>query len=320
MEQYAVVFMLHRFQMPEFEIEGHNPEEVRGVLEYLRRHKYQVISVTELLTRLARDDVPLRGAVAFTMDDGYLDQASVAGPLFAEFDFPVTTFVVTGFLSRQLWLWWDQIEYVFRNTHRREVTTSIGNIELKYAWIDNVERESAQTHFLEQCKKAPSGDRYAAIRQFAAEAEVEIPARPPPQYAAMSWDQVRSSEKSGMTFGPHTVSHPILAQLSDAETHAEIVSSWETLSVEARRPVPVFAYPNGREEDFGQREIGVLEQLEFIGAFSAVPGYATNISANAQQKPQYHVPRFSYPNDLPHVVQCVAGLERVKQILRLAKA
>ena len=35
----------------------------------------------------------MHGAVVFTMDDGYFDQATVGGAIFAEFDCPVTTFV-----------------------------------------------------------------------------------------------------------------------------------------------------------------------------------------------------------------------------------
>ena len=65
------------------------------------------------MSALSGDGPPLNRAVAFTIDDGYVEQATVAAPVFAEFDCPVTTFVTSGFLDRALWFWWDQIEYVF---------------------------------------------------------------------------------------------------------------------------------------------------------------------------------------------------------------
>src|SRR5262245_7266960 len=117
----AVIFMLHRFRQAELGIEGHDPLEVRRGLEYLRRKRYELVSLTEVFERLAGQGRPLDRSVAFTIDDGYLDQATVAGPIFADFDCPVTTFVSTGFLDGRLWFWWDRIEHVFRQTSRRRI-------------------------------------------------------------------------------------------------------------------------------------------------------------------------------------------------------
>ena len=96
--------MLHRFSNPDLGISSHNPTEVKQVLEHLRHHKYELVSVAVLLDRLKGRGHPLRRTVVFTMDDGYADHAIVGAPLFAAFDCPITTFVVTGFVSGQLWL------------------------------------------------------------------------------------------------------------------------------------------------------------------------------------------------------------------------
>src|ERR1700687_2210294 len=107
----AVVFMLHRFRDKERRVGGHAPDSVRSGLEYLRREHYELLPLDEIFRRLAGDGTGLARAIAFTMDDGYLDQAEIGASLFAEFDCPVTTFVSTGFLDRQVWLWWDRVEY-----------------------------------------------------------------------------------------------------------------------------------------------------------------------------------------------------------------
>lgn len=316
----AVVFMLHRFSLPDLGIAGHDPEEIRSVLEYLRRYKYELISLGDLFERLDGSGTPLKRTVVFTMDDGHVDQALVAAPLFTAFDCPVTTFVVTGFLSGDLWLWWDQVEYVFLNTAHRKLDVVLDDRNLSCQWADDAERERAQMDFTERCKDVADAEKRAAIRRLATEAEVELPSRPPPQYAPMSWDQLRASEEQGMSFGPQTVTHPVLARLPDAESRREITSSWERLSAEARRPVPAFAYPNGRPQDFGEREIAVLRDLDFIGALSSVPGYASPTSLDAEEDAVFRLPRFTYPDSLPHVIQDVSGLEHIKRMVRRKSA
>jgi peptidoglycan/xylan/chitin deacetylase (PgdA/CDA1 family) len=77
----------HRLRHSKRDTPGRDPEMLRQVLSYLRRDRYQLLSLVELLRRLDGEGPPLRRAVAFTIDDGYLDQAEIGAPLFAEFDF-----------------------------------------------------------------------------------------------------------------------------------------------------------------------------------------------------------------------------------------
>jgi glycosyltransferase involved in cell wall biosynthesis/peptidoglycan/xylan/chitin deacetylase (PgdA/CDA1 family) len=312
----AVIFMLHRFSLPDLGIEGHDPSEIKQALEYLRHDGYQLISLAELLERASGHGPPLHRGVVFTMDDGYFDQSTIAAPLFASFDCPVTVFVVTGFVDGQLWLWWDQIEYVFLNTERQELNVVLGQDNLCYQWTDDIERGNAQMDFTERCKNVADMEKRAAIRRLALQAGIEIPRHPPAQYAPMSWEQLRSAERQGMMFAPQTVTHPVLARIPDEQSRFEITRSWEQLSSESSRPVPVFAYPNGRLEDFGPREITVLRGLGFLGAVSSVAGYVSRKAIHTTSDAAFRLPRFSYPDSLPHLIQDVSGLEYIKRTVR----
>jgi len=92
----GTIFMLHRFTDHDLGSTGHDPSLLRSALAYLRRERYELVSLTELFRRLGEGASRVDRAVAFTMDDGYLDQATVAGQIFADFDCPATTFVTTG--------------------------------------------------------------------------------------------------------------------------------------------------------------------------------------------------------------------------------
>lgn len=308
--------MLHRFRDWERGTGGHDPDSLRRGLAYLRREHYELLSLGELFRRLAAGGAGLARAIAFTMDDGYLDQAEIGGPLFAEFDCPVTTFVSTGFLDRQIWLWWDRVEYIFRRTGRQELRVVLGARELTYSWSDATDRFRVQRDFRTRCKEVPDPEKEAAIGALAAAAGVELPTQAPPQYAPMSWDDARACEKRGMTFGPHGATHLVLARTSADRVQREMADSWARLCAEVRQAVPVFSYPNGLWQDFGPREIGELRALGLAGAVVGEPGYADVDSFRRNVDGPFKVKRFTYPDSLADVIQYVSGLERLKQVLR----
>ena len=93
LDNRGTIFVLHRFHDEEFGTPGHDPASVRRLLAFLRRERFEILSLRELFRRLEDLDDPLRGAVAFTIDDGYIDQATIGAPIFGEFDCPATIFV-----------------------------------------------------------------------------------------------------------------------------------------------------------------------------------------------------------------------------------
>src|SRR2546425_159452 len=104
------IITLHRFADPDLQVPGHDPASLRNHLAYLRRHRYRMLSLSDVLELLNDPDGgSTTAAVAFTVDDGYGDFARIGAPIFAEYDCPVTLFVPTGFVDGQLWLWWDRV-------------------------------------------------------------------------------------------------------------------------------------------------------------------------------------------------------------------
>ncbi len=301
----ATIFMLHRFSVPDHGINGHNPVALRRNLEFLRKRRYELMPLHELFSRL-REGMPLKRAVAFTIDDGYFDHAQVAAPIFMEFDCPVTCFVTTGFLDRTVWFWWDRLKYIFEESGRAELRARVGVREFRY-------RRDSKDAILRswwdlnlRCQDASDEDRLACISELSREAEVELPVLPPPRFAPMSWTEVRMLERKGVSFGPHTVTHPVLGTTSPAQAQWEIVESWSRLSAEVEKPVPVFCYPNGRSQDVGEREMSTVRGLGLWGALMAESGPMSF----------YRFPRSGYTDDLCDLLQCLSGLQKLKTVLR----
>ena len=186
LRQCGVIFMLHRFSVPELGIVGDDPEWLRACLAHLRRERRELLSLTNMFARL-EEGRPLHGAIAFTIDDGYREQALVGGAVFAEFDCPATVFATSGFVDGDLWFWWDKIEYVFMHAVKRSVRVELGGRTLSFDLADDAARRTGQSLFTEACKQVPDRTKHDAIVELAAQAEVALPARPPERYAPVSW-------------------------------------------------------------------------------------------------------------------------------------
>lgn len=314
----AVIFMLHRF--PDAEIGNqsvHDVNAIRGMLGYLRQNQFELISLATMFDRAERSE-RLNGAIAFTIDDGYRDHASVAAPLFAEFDCPVTTFLTSGFLDGTVWFWWDKIDHVFKRTKRQKLEIAMGASSIALEWATPSERDAAQSHFTNACKLLSEEEKIAAITRLAVAADVEIPVRPPVEYAPMSWADARRCEESGMSFGPHTVSHPILTRTSDAQSRFEIEESWRRLVSELAQPLAVFCYPNGQQSDFGERETRAIGGAGLRGAVVGFPGYATGDDIRHPEN-RFRIRRFAMPENPADMIQYITGIERVKARIRAVR-
>jgi len=310
----ASIFMLHRFSSPPDGLTGHDPGTLRAVLSYLRKHHYDLISLQELFRRL-REGEPMTRSIAFTIDDGYFDHGSVGGPIFAEFDCPVTIFAVSGFVDGKNWLWWDQIQFVCEATARTQLRVRVGDDERSFALASLEDRLAASHDISWWCQDASQSDRLECLAKMSQDAEVEIPAVPPRRFAPLSWHEARQLEKRGITFGPHTVTHPVLSSTSDDQAEFEISTSWQRLSEELASPVPVFCYPHGRRRDFGPREMSTAQRLGLWGGVAGHPGRLS--PEEFRTAPAiFRVPRFPFSDDLTDVLQCVSGIEVMKARLR----
>lgn len=309
----GTILMLHRLTDPDTGATGDDPRELRRTLAFLRRRGYELVSVEEMFRRLRESEGPGDLGVAFTLDDGYAEQVRVAGPIFAEFDCPATVFLTTGFLDRTLWQWWDRIEYVFESCRDRHVVSTLADTRLEYRWEDSKGRNAARDDFTARCKRVPDAEKLAAILRLAAAAGVELPNQAPPRYAPMAWSEVASWERKGMSFGPHTVTHPILSQATDAESRQEIHGSWARLREMAGRPVPIFCYPNGQPEDLGPREWSAIRSCGLTGGLTTSIGYARSRAFRERPENPFLVPRYPYPDDHRVTAFFASGADRIRR-------
>jgi len=312
----ASIFMMHRFADRDRGNPGHDVDALRAHLEYLRRRRYDLVSLAELVQRLRANDSRLYRTVAFTIDDGYADYATAGAPVFAAFDCPATVFVVTGVTDGRGWYWWDRVRASFEQSGKRSTAMPIGATTLQLEWTDTGGAARAARRVVDALKRVPDVERRRVVDAIPALLDVELPASPPPRYESMTWDQIRACGGGVTTFGAHTVSHPILARTDDASARFEIEESWRRLRAETDAAVSVFCYPNGCPGDMTSREVALLRGVGIDAAVTSTTGYASKARWSAGPDAPYFVPRFSYGGFLSELAQIVSGVERMKMAIR----
>lgn len=305
------VFMLHRMTAEGTPVNGGiTPNHLRRCLHYLQGHGYTFISLQQLVTAMInRQPLPSR-AVAFTMDDGYADQAEITAPIFREFDCPLTFFVVSGMLDQALWPWDARLAWITWTSDRGTLETGIAGRSLSLS-LDTPKARRQAKHVLQDILRETESARVAEILdRLAADAGVMLPDTPPEPYRPMNWDMARGLERQGVQFAPHSVSHSILSRLDQGTMEREILESWDTLSRELVNPLKLFCYPTGRSIDFGEREMTVLKRNDFLAAVASTPGYIK--PGKTPQARLFSLPRFALPDSMDDFIQYCTWIEYAK--------
>jgi peptidoglycan/xylan/chitin deacetylase (PgdA/CDA1 family) len=266
----ARILMYHNFQGPgESNAGAVNTTELRGQLTYLRRH-FQVVPLASIVEHLKTGQALNDRTVALTVDDGRRNFYQFFFPVLKEFAMPATFFVVSSFIRSEDWLWTDKVLWLSEQAPR----------ELPSSQLDAL---------FSQLNQLRPDARNLQISELAATMKVSIPRDPPSKYAPCSWMELREMADSGLVeIGSHTVTHPILASLTEEESGRELTLSRSQLEQGMGRPVRSFCIPNGKAEDYRPSHLRQIADAGYSGAVVAFPGMVSR-EANPYELPRLGV-------------------------------
>lgn len=313
MRNRATIFMLHRVAAPEQDVHGHTLEQVRNIILALARSGARFVSLRDMLERWRAGETIDPDCVAFTMDDGFADQALLARQVFLPLRCPVTIFLISGFLDGELWPWDDQLAYAFANTTKERADVVLGGQSFALRLDSPSARRAALHRVREHCKQIDNSNLYALVRTIAAALGVRLPSRPPAQHQPMTWEEARALEADGVEFGPHSISHRIFSRLPVEQSRVEINGSWARLQHELRHPSPVFAWPTGRHTDYTEKDVELARAAGMIGCVATDDDYA--YAPRGREDALFGVRRFALPEDEVTALRYGSWLERARQFL-----
>lgn len=260
--------------------------DLRRHLRYLRRH-YRLLHLEAALDELyaapqtgkagpaGRDR---RLPLVLTFDDGYHDNYTHAFPLARELQVPITIFLIPGYIQSGERFWWlegkhlsrqakvdeaslDGRTYCLSRPGERDALAQAIDAHLRYA-ISVKEREA----FLLAVRQ-----ELGVAGETTAEEEGECP---------LTWAEVQKMQESGwVSFGAHTMHHPILSYLADPhEVQREVSECRLVLEEQLGHSVRTFAYPVGKPEHFGEQGLHAVKAAGYAWALTTLRGTNTRQS------------------------------------------
>jgi peptidoglycan/xylan/chitin deacetylase (PgdA/CDA1 family) len=223
---------------------------------------FRAIPLAEAVRRLANRTLPPRAA-CITFDGGYADNAEVALPILQRHNTPATFFAASGFLDGGC-MWNDAVIEVVRNAPGERLNlgrAGFGVVDIGCP----VRRRAVIDMLIAALKYLPAGERIERVKRMARSFTPTM----------LTSDQVLALHRAGMEIGAHTVSHPILSSISNADARAEIAGGRARLEDIIQARVGLFAYPSGKPgRDFEQRHAAMLRSQGFDAAVTTAWGAA----------------------------------------------
>jgi peptidoglycan/xylan/chitin deacetylase (PgdA/CDA1 family) len=247
--------------------------DLRRQLLYLRRH-YRIMHLEESLEefylhKVKEQSCDRRIPLALTFDDGYYDNYTHGFALARELQVPFTVFLIPGYIESNEPFWWREGERLVRNARVDELTMDGHTYHLLQPGEQGALAQKIHT-------RACYAQSVAAREIFLADTRkalgVPFSADDEEGTRPLTWAQVREMEESGLvSFGAHTMRHPILGYLADpAEVQEEVGECRRVLEQQLGHPVQTFAYPVGKPEHIGEGGLQAVREAGYRWALTTI--------------------------------------------------
>ncbi len=257
--------------------------DLRRHLLYLRRH-YRILHLEAALEELyaphkqKKGTLDRRTPLVLTFDDGYHDNYTHAFALARKLQVPITIFLIPGYIQSGEHFWWLEGKRLASNAQVSEVTIQGRTYHMERTG----ERRALALAIDTRLRGASSVMEREAFLAFAREllevskgvtVEGEIE-------RCLTWAEVREMEESDwVSFGAHTMHHPILAYLADPhEVQREVQECRTVLEQQLGHPVRTFAYPVGQIQHVRDVVLQAVQQAGYDWAVTTMYGFNTSKS------------------------------------------
>jgi len=214
---------------------------------------------------------PGEDLASLTFDDGYRDNYTCAFPVLRELGLPATIFLVAGLVGTTTRLWYDQVKVLVERLDGPSLPLPecLGGGSLEFR-ADLRGRRRTLSVLIGKLKECDDDVRRRALHELSTR-HASLLAQDDGRDHLLTWEEARLMEEQGVSFGSHTMGHPLLTQISDdGILREEIAESRELLAGRLRSPLPVLAYPGGV---FSGRVARMTQDCGYSWALATFPGW-----------------------------------------------
>lgn len=248
------------------------PEFLDRTLRALKRWKFDIVSIEEVVARLREPSTRRRRFVCLTFDGGYRDFLTHAYPVLARHKAPFTLYVPASFPDGLGELWWLGLEQVIAQNER--IGLVIDGVERRFDCGSTREKREVFQVLYDWLRSLPQAERSHAIRDLCSRYRVDLKALS--QDAVMTWPELGElSQDTLATIGSATLNYPVLSRTLNDVAERELKMGRAVVEAAIGRKAPHLAYPFGDNRAYGRRHVLIAAQLDFASGVTAEPGVIT---------------------------------------------
>jgi peptidoglycan/xylan/chitin deacetylase (PgdA/CDA1 family) len=244
-------------------------EKFESQMRFLREN-YRIVSIEQAWNELRQQRVCEPG-VSITFDDGYSSAYTVAYPVLKGLKIPATIFLTVDSIETGQVAWYDRVFLAMAVAPSGELRLEFGG-PWRFQIHSKEDRMRAALETVAHLRTLPDEDR--KIHCSSLERVIGLPANALSS-RILNWEQIREMQGDGISFGSHTLTHPVVSQLSADGLARELGESKKILETKLQVPVFDFAFPFGKTTDWTAAAIKALSQYGYRSAVSTVPGVNT---------------------------------------------
>lgn len=242
------------------------PEKLEEIIKYFKSRNYSFITLDELPLFLDKDQGKF---VIFTFDDGYVDNLTIAYPIFEKHGIPFTIYVTTDFPERKAIMWWYLLEELLLN--REKLAFRFDKQQFSFSLKTIKEKEKAFADLRRMIIDSYPEEKRSLFQEIFINNGIDLYRTT--RDMALSWEQLTELGKNKLvTIGAHTKKHLALSTLSEEQIKEEVLGSKILLEEKLKLEVKHFAYPFGSSKEANQREFSIIEQIGFNTATTTREG------------------------------------------------
>jgi peptidoglycan/xylan/chitin deacetylase (PgdA/CDA1 family) len=234
------------------------------------RENYRVVSLDQACRELRNGAISEPGVV-ITFDDGYRSAYTVAFPILQRYRLPATVYLTLDSVETGQVAWYDRVFLAMAVAPSGEL-----HLDDQDSWRFQLnspeDRLRAALQIVAHLRTLPNSQRCACCASL--EDRIGLPQNALSS-RVLTWEEIHLMHQAGISFGSHTLTHPVVSQLSLEELQQELGASKCMLEKKLGVPVLDFAFPFGKASDCSSRALEVLSHSGYRSAVTTVPGVNT---------------------------------------------
>lgn len=187
-----------------------DPKLFEQQLAFLRK-RYHFVPLEDCLTD-PMAYISSKPLASIVFDDGYKDFIEYAFPILQKNELPSSLYIVTDCADQIGTIWTYELDQLFWKTNKKKLTLQYPDQPLqKFFWSSPEERMQFGKKLKPQLKQVDNQIRESICTQVKDQFDdVQLP-----KDLYLNWEEIRQLSRAGVQIGSHTVSHPMLGNITE---------------------------------------------------------------------------------------------------------